>query len=169
MIIVSDTSPVNNLIRVDHLFILQQLFRKLVIPKAVYEELCEIPAQQKIISEQNWITIAPVIYSELMSGLEHQLDKGEAESIALAIQLQADYLLIDEMKGRHIAEEMGLKIVGLLGILVKAKQENVIVLVKPILERLIEEAGFRIHISLYNRILEVAGENLEWASLKTAI
>lgn len=160
MIIVSDTSPVTNLIRVDHLFILQQLFRKLIIPKAVYEELCEIPAQQKIIGEQNWITIAPVINSELMSRLEHQLDKGEAESIALAIQLQADYLLIDEMKGRHIAEEMGLKIVGLLGILVKAKQENVIVLVKPILERLIEEAGFRIHISLYKRILEMAGENL---------
>lgn len=159
MIIVSDTSPVTNLIRIDHLFILQLLFQKLVIPEAVYQELCEIPLQQKIIREQNWITVAPVTNPELVARLERQLDKGEAESIALAMQLQADYLLIDEIKGRHIAEEMGLKIVGLLGILVKAKQENIILLVKPVLEKLIEEAGFRIHISLYDRILEMAGEN----------
>ena len=158
MIIVSDTSPVTNLIRVDHLFILQVLFKKLVIPEAVYEELCEIPVQQKIISEQNWITVTPVTNLALVAKLEHQLDKGEAESIALAMQLQADYLLIDEIRGRHIAEEMGLKIVGLLGILVKAKQENSVMLVRPLLERLIKEAGFRIHISLYDRVLEMAGE-----------
>lgn len=79
MIIVSDTSPVTNLIRVDHLFILQVLFKKLVIPEAVYEELCEIPVQQKIISEQNWITVTPVTNLALVAKLEHQLDKGEAE------------------------------------------------------------------------------------------
>lgn len=158
MIIISDTSPVTNLIRIGHLFILQQLFNKLIIPAAVYDELCEIPAQKIILDMQDWITVRPVADYQLVSQLENELDKGEAESIALALQLQAAYLLIDELRGRHIAEKKGLKIVGLLGILVKAKEKKIIASVKFLLDRLMKEAGFRIHGSLYNYILKIAGE-----------
>ena len=158
MIIVSDTSPITNLIQVNHLFILEKLFHKLIIPETVYAELCEIKLQKTILDGQDWITVTTVTNQQLVTELENELDKGEAESIALALQLQADYLLMDEMRGRNIAEEKGLKIVGLLGILVKAKEKKLLDSVKSLLDRLMNEAGFRIHLSLYNRILELAGE-----------
>lgn len=66
--------------------------------------------------------------------LEKELDKGEAESIALAYSIKADYLLIDEIKGRTIAEKLGLKIVGLIGVLIEAKNKNIISTVKPLLD-----------------------------------
>ena len=86
------------------------------------------------------------------------LDPGEAEAIVLAIELKADALLIDEKKGRKIAQEYGIVITGLLGILIDSKAENLIQEVKPILDRLIFEIGFRISPKLYQDILEKVNE-----------
>lgn len=158
MIIISDTSPVTNLIQIDHLFILKQLFNQVIIPGSVYAELCEIPKQKKILDSESWILTKQVVDLQLVSQMEKELDKGEAESIALALQLHADYLLIDEIRGRHIAAEKGLKIVGLLGILVKAKERGIIASAKLLLDRLMNDAGFRIHASLYDRLVELSGE-----------
>lgn len=110
MIVVSDTSPITNLIHVDHLFILQKLFHEIVIPKAVYEELCELETQRTVIERHVWIRVEEALDKSFTTSLEQTLDKGEAEAIVLAIQLKADYLLIDEMKGRGIAEGLGLKL-----------------------------------------------------------
>ena len=76
----------------------------------------------------------------------------------LAIELRADALLIDEKKGRKIAQEYGIIITGLLGIFIEAKKEGFINKVKPTLDRLIFEAGFRISPKLYQAILEKVGE-----------
>ena len=84
------------------------------------------------------------------------MDPGEAEAIVLAIELEADALLIDEKKGRKIAEEHGIIITGLLGILIIAKSENLISEVKPILDKLIFETGFRINPKLYQDIPHAA-------------
>lgn len=95
MIVVSDTSPITNLIHIGQLSILRSLFGSVVITPAVYEELCEIPRQQKVLNTQNWILVQEWSGNQLVHKLEDSLDKGEAESIALAIELHADYLLID--------------------------------------------------------------------------
>jgi predicted nucleic acid-binding protein len=85
-------------------------------------------------------------------------DNGEASSVVLALELKADYLLIDEHKGRSEAEKLGLKITAIVGVLLRAKNEKYIKLIKPILVELQQEANFRIHPMLYEKPLEIAGE-----------
>lgn len=89
----------------------------------------------------------------------NDLDSGEAEAIALAIELKADYLLMDEIKGRQIAENFGIKVTGILGVLIKAKEEGLIAEVKPYLQKLVNEAGFWLNPKLIEKILEIVKEN----------
>ena len=89
--------------------------------------------------------------------LKQNLDDGESEAIALALEINSDYLLIDELKGRNMAENHGIKIVGLLGILIKAKQQGILTAIKPIMEQLLT-IGFRIKPTLFDRVLEEVNE-----------
>ncbi|MCU0338981.1 MAG: DUF3368 domain-containing protein [Spirosomaceae bacterium] len=158
MLVVSDTSPITNLIQIDLLSILQQLYGQIIIPSVVYGELCEIESQKILIDSQSWIQIMTSHDEALIMQLEMDLDKGESESIVLAIELNADLLLMDESKGRQIAQEMGLKIVGLLGTLLFAKREGLITEIKPIIKKLVNDAGFHIHPKLQAQIIQLAGE-----------
>ena len=114
--------------------------------------------QLEIIEAVDWITVERISNKELYNEIEQKLDAGEAESIALAIELNTDILLIDERKGRKIAEKFGIRITGLLGILIEAKNQNLVPNVKPILDKLIYKIGFRINPKLYQNILRRVGE-----------
>jgi len=81
-----------------------------------------------------------------------------ANAIALALELQADDLLIDERLGRQEALRLGLSIVGILGILLIAKQRNLIPQVQSVMDTLINQAGFRISSQLYHRVLVLSQE-----------
>ena len=158
MLVISDTSPITNLLQIGQLDLLRQVFGQVVIPKTVYDELGELPRQRLVIDGQSWLTVLNVHDMDVVAGLADELDPGEAEAIALALEIKADYLIIDELKGRHKAEALGLRIVGLLGVLIQAKQTGYIQAVEPLLIALREEAGFRIHPALYKRVLQLAGE-----------
>lgn len=160
MVVVSDTSPITNLLKIGKIDLLQQIFGEVIIPVGVYEELTRIPAQKKKIENINWIKKHNARDEILISNLLKLLDKGESESIALAIALDADYLLIDERKGRKVANEYGLTITGILGVLRKAKFKGQIEKVKPLLDQLRKDAGFRIHQKLYEEILKDVGEGV---------
>lgn len=157
MIVISDTSPITNLIQIGRLDLLETVFNEIIIPKTVYDELCRLPEQKNIIDRQQWISIFSAQDNPMIALLEKELDKGEAEAIAISIQLKANFLIIDEFKGRDIAEKMGINIVGLLGILIKAKQQGIISEVKPLMEDL-SQVGFRVNPILFEHILRITNE-----------
>lgn len=79
MIVISDTSPITNLIQIDCLDLLNAVFGKIIIPQTVYNELCGLPDQKKIIDNQDWISVVAAENRTTITQLETQLDKGEAE------------------------------------------------------------------------------------------
>jgi len=158
MVIVSDTSIITNLIQVNHLPLLNHLFGEIVIPAQVFEELAKVPGQLEIIENTEWIEVKAITNEKQLEELTVVLDLGEAEAIVLALELKADALLIDEKKGRKIAKKYGIVITGLLGILINAKEEKLISKIKPILDKLIFEVGFRINPKLYQQILKRVDE-----------
>lgn len=158
MLVVSDTSPITNLIQIEQLDILKQVFKKVIIPKKVYEELAFYENQKEEIDNRDWIVIMSVKNQREVKGLEKLLDLGEAEAIVLAKELKANLLIVDERKGRKVAQEYGLEVVGLLGVLIQGKLKGFLRELKPILDKLIHDKGFRISTSLYNEALKVAHE-----------
>ncbi|MGK7905318.1 MAG: DUF3368 domain-containing protein [Hormoscilla sp.] len=108
-----------------------------------------------------WIQMQGVVDSQrvrLIQETQANIDLGEAEAIVLAIDINADILLMDERRGRAVAISYGLNVTGLLGILLQAKRNGIILAVKPLMDRLIEEADFRVSSQLYANILQLAGE-----------
>lgn len=161
MIVVSNTSPLVNLATVGQLDLLRQLYGKIIIPQAVYHEIVVVGAGQPgdiEIKTFDWIETQQANDRIVVTSLELELDRGEAEAIALATALKADLLLLDERKGRVVASRLGLKFVGLLGILIEAKHKGLIVEVKPIMDSLITKAGFWMSQQLYEQVLQVVRE-----------
>ena len=161
MIIVSDTSPINNLAAIKHLHLLHELYGTILIPEAVYQELTDpnFPvAGATEVQTLDWIQTRAVSDRILVKALSNELDVGEAEAIALALEIQADRVLIDERRGRLIASRLNLRYTGILGILVEAKSQSLITEVKPLLDALINEAGFWVAGPLYNSVLRLVGE-----------
>ncbi len=160
MIIVSDTSPIANLILIDKLDILRLVFTHVIIPPAVDKEIraledFEIDLQKYHSSD--WISIKEPSNKLDLIKLKGSLDTGELEAICLAKELKANLLLIDERIGTRKAKEIGLQTIGLIGVLVKAKQENYISNVGSIIRQLRNE-GFWISDNLVKIILHRVGE-----------
>ncbi len=158
MIIISDTSPITNLIQLDKLDLLKRLFSTIIIPNEVYEELVVYENQRIIMDSVDWITVISVSDTEKVELLKQELDAGEAEAIVLAKELNCNFLLIDERKGREIAQSQNIRITGLLGILIQAKRRGFIPLLRPLLERLVNEIGFRVNRNLFEHILREVNE-----------
>jgi predicted nucleic acid-binding protein len=161
MIVVSNTSPIINLASVGRLTLLQQLYGGLVIPTAVYHEIVVVGAGQAGASEVQtfgWIQNQPVADRVLVNLLLTELDEGEAEAIALALELKAGLLLLDERRGRVVAARLGLQFTGLLGVLVDAKHNGFIGAIKPLLDSMTAQAGFWISAKLYAGVLQSVGE-----------
>jgi predicted nucleic acid-binding protein len=159
MIVVSDTSPILSLALIGRLDLLHDLYGTIMIPEAVRSEIGGADQRgAREIFEADWILPRSIVPDTVLKLLLHEVDRGEAEAIQLALQLNSDVLLIDERKARHLAAYLELGVVGLLDVLQDAKQRRYITSVKPILDDLIARARFRVSHKLYQRTLYTAGE-----------
>lgn len=159
MPVVSNTSPIMNLAIVDKLFLLQKQFGEIFIPPGVFEELRieeELPGchlMRKAIEEEQWIKVLAVDNLSLIQVLRRELDKGESEAIALALEIQAERLLLDEREARRIAKSLGLTVTGVLGIILHARNKGDLPSVSDTVSELREKAGFRISPQLLTDIM----------------
>ena len=162
MIVISDTTPLISLMKIESLNILEKMYKEIIIPKAVYDELIiNMDYQSEIDIIQNCRFLQTKIVKENLSVslLQKQLklDLGESEAIVLANNIDADLIIIDERKARRIAKDIGLNVTGTLGILVEAKQRGLVKELKPLLDKLIKN-DIRIGKKLYQDILELVNE-----------
>ena len=163
MVVVSNTSPISNLAIIGRLDLLRAQFREIWIPAAVQFEIDQLhhpPAVKDIQQalQDGWIRARAVREDKVARLLEVALDPGEAEAIALALELRADRILLDERDGRSAAERAGLRVTGVLGVLLRAKEEGQIQLVEPEVEALRTRARFFVSPRLQQQVLEIAGE-----------
>jgi predicted nucleic acid-binding protein len=161
MIVVADTSVILNLCCVQHEHLLQQLFKRVLIPAEVADEFTRLTKMQKRFSSlvlPNWIEILPAPKSFPAEVVQAQLDIGESAAIALCLNQKADALLIDEKAGREVAAKLGVRTIGIAGILIDARIEKLIPSIKVLLDQLEREANFWISSELRRSVLQLAGE-----------
>ena len=159
-IIVSDTSCIGYLIQINLLHLLQTLYGEIIIPAAVNDEILQLENKEHTLSEfknADWIKIYSTHNLSNVSKYKNILDRGELEAISIAIELEADLLIIDEKLGRIVAKTIGFDITGLVGILITAKNKNLILSVKKALDEVIL-LGCRISKTLYNIALKSCNE-----------
>ena len=160
MIIVSDTTPISELAKVNYLNLLPKLFGRVMIPKGVYDELTtgNHPAALRV-RELSWLDVVTVNNRLVVKELQQvgNLDLGESEAIALAEEMNADRLLIDEKAARRVATARKIPIVPMMGILLLAKRQGELENVKDVLDQM-QQQGTRISNRLYTRVLILARE-----------
>lgn len=159
----SDTSPISALAYIGHLSLLKSQFAEIWIPTAVSNELKLHPDPAAVASIQTalregWIQEASPSGSHLLAVLSLHLHRGEAEVIALAADIKADIVLMDEQEGRQFAAQAGFSVTGVLGILLHAKLNGDIPSLKQNIQLLRSKAHFFINPSLEAKILSAAGE-----------
>ena len=159
-IVVSDTSPIRALDHLGLLQLLQLLYGEILIPPGVAEELSR-PTSKLL--PLNWSKI-PSLRVQMPTNIlqieqfQQVLDQGESEAIALALEVDATALLVDERAARSVATSFGVKVVGVLAVLISAKEQNLIPAVAPLMDQLQAGIDFRISQSLYLEIKRLSGE-----------
>ena len=148
-IIISDTSSLIALTNIGELELLKKVYEEVVITPDIAEEYGQ--------ETPDWIRIEQIKDIQKFRLLNLELDKGESSGITLALENEPSLLIIDEKKGRGIAKKLGIKITGILGVMIRAKEIGVINRIKPLIEKL-EKVDFRMSERLKNQILERVGE-----------
>lgn len=161
MIIVSDTTPISELAKVNHLDLLPQLFGQVIIPQGVFIELQEGQHPAAILVKNlSWLKVVVVQNRQEVERLQQlsKLDLGESEAIILAEEMGAVQLLIDEKAARKVALERNLPLIGTIGVLLLAKRRGLLDSVNKVLNKM-EEQGMRVSNHLYEQAMTLAQEN----------
>lgn len=148
-LVISDASCIIALEDIGELRILKGLFSQIIVTDIVKEEIqAELP---------NWIKVSKDYEERELKILKLELDVGEASAIALALKNPGSRIILDERKGRNVAKRLGLKVIGTLGLIVRAKQKGIISSGKDVLTKL-EEHGFWLSDRMRKSLLEKLGE-----------
>lgn len=159
MIVISNTSPISGLAEIGQLDLVRELFGTIIIPDAVRNELTAKGGQHagsKAV-DLEWISTRSVSNQVMVDVLRGDLDVGEAEVLALAIELSADLVILDERRGRKVAARLGITSIGCVGILLHAKEDGLISEVLPCVKQL-RDTGFWMSAGLEESIRKAANE-----------
>ena len=161
MIIVSDTTPIITLSKIKRLDLLQKLFENIIIPNAVFKELTsnkQFQEEAKIIESAEYIKVVDVEDTKAVELLRRVtgLDLGESEAIIFTDNYKEGLLLIDEIKGRKIAKQMGISVMGTIGILMTAYEEKFVTSheIREYIE-VMKSAGRHISDKLYTGLIKL--------------
>jgi predicted nucleic acid-binding protein len=161
MIVVSDTTPLIGLASIGQFDLLRQLFSAVRVPQAVYDEIVIAGREKGVaireVTTSPWVEVVAVADRLAVEVLLDELDMGEAETIVLARELGADWVLMDERKGRRKLDQLGLPRIGTVGLLLKAKELDLLPEVRSDIERL-RRQGFSLSQAVVEAVLEQAGE-----------
>lgn len=157
MIVISDSSPLIALSRINKLNLLKSLYKKILIPEAVAKEISFETTKKINLNKFSWIKIRTLNQPLTIDILSVNLGKGESETIALALESKANLTILDELAARNIADSLNLRFTGTLGVLLKAKTKKLIPSIKETLDELIKHE-FRLSSQLYQDVLELAKE-----------
>ncbi len=145
-IVISDTSCLIILSKIGYLDVLQSLFGEVLISEEIRNEFGEVLP--------DWIVVKKVESQQIEKILLLNVDEGEASAMALYLEQTEDALLvIDERKGRLVAKDLGIKLIGTIGIILKAKEKGIITNLSEIIERL-EQTDFRLSPKLKQQLLD---------------
>lgn len=159
MIVISNTTPLIGLSLLGRFDLLKTLFSEITIPSAVYNEIVVKGAGRIGANElangvnDGWVHVKEVLSTPVLAALKVDLDEGESEAIALALEQHPDLLLMDERKGRAKAKALGLEVTGTIGILIFAREKGIAFDLRSELEQL-RNHGFRISDSLIQQIIQ---------------
>lgn len=152
MRVVSDSSPLIALARIQQLDLFPAIFESVLIPPAVASEIAlSVPVVPP------WLQVRVLAELRIQPPLRRRLGDGEREAIALALELEAHRIVLDDLPARRVANAAGLNVVGTLGILLGAKRAGLIKLLRPELDNLLRTSFF-LSPQLYNRLVKESGE-----------
>jgi predicted nucleic acid-binding protein len=149
--IVSNSSCLIILIRLEKLDLLQKMYGRITIPGSVKNEVFK---RKKV---PDWIDVVKITQPVAYEILEKTLGKGESEAITLCLEAKADLLIVDDLAARKTAQRLGIKVAGVIGILLEAKRVGLLPHIKDFLDQMMS-LDFRISKTVYDDALELANE-----------
>jgi hypothetical protein len=150
--VVSNSSPLIAFAAIEQLHLFSALFESVLIPPAVAREIAP-----SIPTLPSWLRVQDVKMPWPQAVLRPSLGDGEREALALAVEIQAERILLDDRAARRVAQELQLLVTGTAGILLVAKRHGLVPRIRPFLDALIEKSFF-IGSDLYDDLLRLAGE-----------
>ncbi|MBR1369804.1 hypothetical protein RJ53_10085 [Methanocalculus chunghsingensis] len=156
---ISNSSPLIHLSLIGRIGLLRR-YSSVIIPPAVWDEVVEDGddrpgvAEIRLFRKEGWLSVIQPKNTALLHLLENDLHRGEAESIALALEIEHDIILLDESEARRVAGSYNLAFTGIIGLLIKAKREGSISSLEDEMRRLRTNGHFWIREDLYNYVIE---------------
>jgi uncharacterized protein len=162
---ISDSSTLIHIAALGRLILLQEYYTEVLIPPAVWKEVVEEgrgrPGAREVeeAARVGWLKVIAATDEPLVRLLKRELQDGEAETLALAVERQEEVVLLDESDARRLAAVYGLRKTGVVGILIRARLDGKLASLRQELDRLRQDAGFWITEDLYRQALEAVGES----------
>lgn len=157
--VICNTSPIQYLYQIELLHILPALTERVIVPPAVVEELSvgkALGLNLPDLATLNWVTVRRPV-SEPALPLVTDLGPGETEVLMLALELHEAVVVLDDALARRVAETLGLRLTGTLGLLLDAKRAGLITAVGRLLDQL-EALRFRLAVHTRAAVIKLAGE-----------